>query len=130
MIKRHFTRVEYHVAATISGAGSSFSSMVENLSLKGVLLRTDQRLPLGQPVDITISLLNSTPPVELHLKAVVVRSTEGELGCRFDKVDVDSFTHLRNIISYTKGDGDAVMDEFIEFVEENAHADEGTGRGN
>ena len=56
----------------------------------------------------------------------MVRVEPDGLGFQFAKIDVDSFTHLRSIIAYQKGDGDAIMEEFIDYVEENIHKNSAT----
>ena len=121
MEQRHFSRVEYHVHAVITCDGETIQADVENLSLKGMLVRSDRQLPQGKKADITISLSDVSPLVVIQLKGEVVRSQEGELGFNFERIELDSFIHLRNIVSICKGDADSVMDEFIDFVA-NAHA--------
>jgi len=119
MEKRHFSRVEYHVHAVISCDGETIQADVENLSLKGMLVHSDRQLPLGRMADITISLSDVSPPIVIRLKGEVVRSQNWELGFNFERIELDSFMHLRNIVAICKGDADSVMDEFIDFV---AHA--------
>jgi hypothetical protein len=129
MEKRHFSRVDYHIHAVISCDGEIIQADVENLSLKGMLVRSERMLPVGKQAGITIVLANSTPPVEIHLNGLVVRAQEGELGFTFDRIELDSFVHLRNIVSICTGDADSVMDEFIDFVGANAHGDDRKGKG-
>ncbi|HZV81932.1 MAG TPA: PilZ domain-containing protein [Geobacteraceae bacterium] len=129
MEQRHFSRVVYHMHAVITCNGDSFSADVENLSLHGMLVRSERVLSCGKQVEITISLVDAVPPVEIHLNGVVVRSQEGELGFRFERIELDSFVHLRNIVSIAKGDADRVMDEFIDFVGANVHAADDRKKG-
>jgi hypothetical protein len=129
MEKRHFSRVDYHIHAVITCDGETFQSEVENLSLKGMLVRSERVLPQGKPVAITITLSSVTPPVEIHLNGLVVRAQGGELGFAFDRIELDSFVHLRNIVAICKGDADSVMDEFIEFVGTNAHTADPGNKG-
>jgi hypothetical protein len=129
MEKRHFSRVEYHIHAVITCDGETIQAEVENLSLKGMLVRSDRVLPEGKPVAITITLSSVTPPVEIHLNGLVVRAHGGELGFAFDRIELDSFMHLRNIVAICTGDADSVMDEFIEFVGTKSHAAEKPDKG-
>jgi len=122
MEKRHFSRVDYHVHAVIVCDGETIQAEVENLSLKGVLVRSDSILPMGKEAEISITLSNVSPPVKINLVGQVVRAQEGELGFSFNRIELESFIHLRNIVSICKGDADSVMDEFIDFVGSNAHA--------
>ena len=129
MEQRHFSRVDYHVHAVITCNGDSFPADVENLSLHGMLVKSERVLPVGSKVEITISLADADPTVEIHLNGIVVRSQEGELGFKFERIELDSFVHLRNIVSIAKGDADSVMDEFIDFVGSNVHAADDREKG-
>ncbi len=117
MEKRRFSRVDFTVKALVAAGDTAFRGEVDNLSLHGIFIKTDQRLPLGTEVDITIGLAEVEPEIVIHVQATVARHTEEGIGFEFGKIDVDSFTHLRSIISYRKGDADVVMDEFINYVE-------------
>ena len=119
MEKRRFTRVDFTINALVQYGEHSFRGEVENVSLHGILIRTDQPMPLGTRADITICLSEMEPQILIQLSAVAVRTTENGIAFQFDRIDIDSFTHLRSIISYQKGDADAVMDEFSDFVEQN-----------
>lgn len=129
MEKRHFSRVDYHIHAVISCEGETIQADVENLSLKGMLVRSDRMLPHGKKAEITISLSSVSPAVEIHLNGLVVRSQDGELGFSFERIELDSFVHLRNIVALCKGDADSVMDEFIDFVGANVHGSDQRGKG-
>lgn len=123
MEKRRFSRVDFTVKALVAAGDTAFRGEVDNLSLHGMFIKTDQRLPLGAAAEITIGLAEVQPEIVIHVSATVARETPEGLGFEFGKIDVDSFTHLRSIISYQKGDADAVMDEFINYVE-HKYADE------
>lgn len=124
--QRRFTRVDFTVNALVKGEGTAFRGEVANLSLHGIFIKIDQHLPIGSPAEITICLTEVQPEVVIHVNAAVVRVEPDGLGFQFAKIDVDSFTHLRSIIAYQKGDGDAIMEEFIDYVEENIHKNSAT----
>ncbi len=123
MEKRQFSRVDFTVKALVAAGTTAFRGEVDNLSLHGIFIKTDQRLPLGTESVITIGLADVEPEIVIHVTATVARHTPEGIGFEFGKIDVDSFTHLRSIISYRKGDADIVMDEFINYVERK-YADE------
>lgn len=126
--QRRFTRVDFTVNALIKGEDAVFRGEVANLSLHGIFIKTDQFLPVGSLVEITICLTEVQPEVVIHVNAVIVRSDARGIAFQFAKIDVDSFTHLRSIIAYQKGDGDAIMEEFIDYVEENIHKNDHTSQ--
>jgi hypothetical protein len=118
MEKRRFTRVDFVINALVKYDATAFRGEVENLSLHGIFIKTDQRMPLDTTADITICLAELEPEILINLSAKAVRIDDGGIGFKFDRIDVDSFTHLRSIISYRKGDADSVMNEFTDFLEQ------------
>lgn len=124
MEKRHFSRVDYHVHAEVTIDGATFPVDVENLSLRGMLARSERELPYGSLAGITISLPDVSPPIKIHLDAKVVRREGDEVGFAFERIELESFTHLRNIVSIYRGDADSVMDELAHFVEDKVHEED------
>jgi hypothetical protein len=114
--KRNFSRVDFKVSALLQAEGEVLKGEVKDLSLHGLYLATDQLLPIGTPVEITIYLSATDEPVVINVSGTVARLMPGGIGCSFDKMDVDSFAHLRSVISYQSGDESKVMAEFAEFV--------------
>jgi hypothetical protein len=114
--KRNFSRVDFKVSALLQAEGEVLKGEVKDLSLHGLYLATDQLLPIGTPVEITIYLSATDEPVVINVSGTVARLMPGGVGCSFDKMDVDSFAHLRSVISYQSGDESKVMAEFAEFV--------------
>lgn len=85
----------------IDAEGSS-----KDLSMKGVFITTDKHLPLGTACDVKILLSGGIKDLELTMEATVARVEPTGIGLAFDSIDLDSFTHLKNIVLYNS-DGDA-----------------------
>lgn len=111
MTTRQFSRIRFHVDAVITAGDRKFSGAVENLSMNGMFLVTDERLMGGEPVDITITLTGSTPPISVSFSGHASRITEDGIGFQFEKIDLDSYSHLKNIITYNSEDAEAIIDE-------------------
>jgi len=118
MSTRKFSRVEFNVMATVSTGGRSFQGKVSNLSMNGLLLDTDEKLQMGEVVDITISLPGTEPEITVAFTGRVCRITDSDIAFRFQMIDLDSYTHLRNIISYNMADAEKVMDEIFSDIDE------------
>jgi len=118
MSTRKFSRVEFNVMATVSTGGRSFQGKVSNLSMNGLLLDTDEKLQMGEVVDITISLPGTEPEIAVAFTGRVCRITDSDIAFRFQMIDLDSYTHLRNIISYNMADAEKVMDEIFSDIDE------------
>lgn len=118
MSMRKFSRVPFHVVATVTAGSRSFQGEVENLSMNGLLVRTAERLQEGDEVEIVIALSGTDPEVRVTFNGRVARLTDAGIGFHFEKVDLDSYTHLRNIIAYNMADPDKVMEEIFSNIEE------------
>ncbi len=118
MSTRKFSRVPFHVTATATVGGRSFQGKVSNLSMNGLFLETTERLPEGEAADLVISLEGTEPEIAVAFLGRVCRITEDGIGFHFEKIDLDSYTHLRNIIAYNMADAEKVMDEIFTNIEE------------
>lgn len=111
--RRRFTRVHFHVLAEICYQQVLLSGQVSDLSLKGLFVHTDQSIPLGEVVDVKIRMPLTNPPLEFRLRAEAVRVVAEGIGLRIVEADVQSFTHLRNIVAMQANDPDQVLDELL-----------------
>lgn len=118
MSTRKFSRVEFHVMATVSTRERSFRGKVSNLSMAGILLDTEEKLQMGEVVDIAITLPGTEPEISVAFTGKVCRITDSDIAFRFQMIDLDSYTHLRNIISYNMADAGKVMDEIFADIDE------------
>ena len=115
MDKRKLSRIDFYVEAVFSYQGLEHKARVKNLSLKGALIETNEKLDIGinEKLDIVLSVKGLSSTLEIHAKGIVVRKEEASFGLKLENMDLDSFIHLRNIIAYNSGDYDKIMEEFI-----------------
>lgn len=118
MSTRKFSRVRFNVAATIKSEDRQFQGAVENLSMTGMFLVTNEQLKDGDLVDITIVLTGTLPEISVDFKGIVTRIAENGIGFTFDKIDLDSYMHLKNIIAYNIDDAEKVMEEISHSIDE------------
>jgi hypothetical protein len=118
MRTRKFSRVHFNVGATIRIADRQFQGAVENLSMTGMFLVTSEQLAEGDLVDITIVLSGILPEISVGFNGIVTRVTADGVGFTFDKMDLDSYMHLKNIIAYNIDDVDKVMEEIGHAIDE------------
>jgi len=113
--KRDTTRVEFHTRAELEIDGQGLSGTVEDLSLKGLFLKTEasqRSIQIGQKVKVTIRFSGTTSNLSIDVQGKVVRLTQEGLGIEFTDMEFDSFVYLRNVVAYNAGDEDVIMDEF------------------
>ena len=118
MSTRKFSRVQFNVEATVRIADRKFQGAVENLSMAGMFLVTSERLAEGDMVDITIILSGNLPEITVDFNGIVTRITEDGVGFTFDKMDIDSYMHLKNIVAYNIDDAEKVMEEIGHSIDE------------
>ncbi len=110
--RRDNVRVSFHATVDLDFAGHRYSDCeTENLSTKGVLVLGITDRAEGDPCDIILHLTGTRDDISLTMQGEVVRLEEEGIGIRFVEIDLDSYTHLRNIIYYNADDPDA-LDEF------------------
>lgn len=115
---RRFSRVPFRIEAEVQSDHGIFYGDVRNLSIKGAFITAPESHPLGERVDIKMYLAHDEPVVMIEALGEVVRTDSEGIGVRFTKVDLASFTHLRNVVALNSGDGDAVMDELLHYSDE------------
>ncbi|MBJ6726936.1 PilZ domain-containing protein [Geomesophilobacter sediminis] len=113
--KRDFSRVSFKVSALLQADGVTLKGEVKDISMHGIFVQTEEKLPVGTPVEITI-YLSAADPIVINVSGSVARCEETGLGCIFEKMDIDSFAHLRSVISYQMGDVTQVLTEFADYV--------------
>ncbi|HCE69522.1 MAG: pilus assembly protein PilZ [Geobacteraceae bacterium GWC2_55_20] len=118
MSTRKFSRVFFNVEATIRSAERRFQGVVENLSMTGMFLVTGERLAEGEEVEISIVLTGSLPEIKINFSGKVARIVENGMAFVFDKIDLDSYMHLKNIVAYNIDDSDKVMEEICHSIDE------------
>ena len=79
--------------------------------MKGMLIKTEERLPKDSVCHISIFLAEGE--VEIEVEGVVVNHYPEGLAFQFSKIlGVDSFEHLRNLVLYNASDTEQVETEF------------------
>jgi len=114
---RKFSRVRFRVEATITIGERQFQGEVGNLSMTGMFLVTDERLADGEAVEIKIVLTGVVPLVSVDFSGRVSRTSGNGIGFVFEKIDLDSYMHLKNIVSYNSADAEKVMEEIRHAID-------------
>lgn len=123
MCTRKFSRVTFQVDATVTAAEHHFQGEVENLSMKGMFIVTGEQLQPGEPVNISIILSGVEPEINVKVTGKVSRVVDNGIGFTFEKTDLESYTHLKNIIAYNIDDADRVMEEIHHAIDESIAAE-------
>jgi hypothetical protein len=117
MEKRKNKRVPFHAEAMVKNKDIMINGKIVNLSMRGMFLNTDGRLPNDDQVKITILLTGSSSQLSIDLMGRVSRQTDIGIAIVFKEMDLDSFIHLRNVVAYNSTDADEIMDEYLRSIE-------------
>jgi len=107
--RRRRTRVAVNFTATFrTERGKEIAMETHNISMNGMLVKSDRALEPGTKGDVILRL---SPAVEIKIKGKVVRTTGDELAIGFLAIDEDGFPHLKRMVALNKGDADLIDEE-------------------
>jgi hypothetical protein len=110
--RRKNTRVSFEALIDLSCGEKFFPQCAtKNLSTKGVLIAGITGLELQDECDI-ILYLSGGSDITLTMKGVIRRITDAGVGIHFTETDLDSFTHLKNIIYYNSENPDIINETY------------------
>lgn len=93
MNARQHDRVDCRALALVKAGNVTIRGEVENLSLKGLFVKTCSTIPLDESVDVTIYFLGDSARLSFSLEGKVVRVTDEGIGLSFRRIDVNSLIH-------------------------------------
>jgi hypothetical protein len=89
-----------NIAIIVGGEKMNLLGSSRDLSLKGIFVNTQNKIPIGTNCSVEVSLSGSINKIVLKMKATIVRETDRGIGIAFDSMDVDTYTHLKNVVQY------------------------------
>ncbi len=101
--RRRFQRVEFACSVILSDDSAQWSCDLLDVSLKGALLSRKDELNAseGDRFALELKLRDDT---SIMMDIVIVHMGQERIGCHWEVIDVDSFTHLKRLIEYNTGD--------------------------
>ena len=108
-----FTRVNYSVKASVRYGIEVVDCNSDNLSLRGMYLKTDYDIPLNVPLNVTVYHTNQ---ISLKVNAKAVRKEANGFGLQITSLNVNSFVQLRNLVTDHCSDKGAVMQETFKML--------------
>ncbi|MGD8112012.1 PilZ domain-containing protein [Vibrio sp. TRT 21S02] len=113
--RRRFSRIIYQAQATLQQNGTTISAEVNDLSLHGLLLKSEQadKLTPNQTVDVEFSLPDSD--VVIQLVGNLISGSNGILRMSIDHIDINSIGHLKRLVELNVGD-DSLLHRELEHL--------------
>lgn len=115
--KREFTRCKVCLGVeVVLSTGVRVEGKTEDISMSGLLLRTERGLPIGTEVKIHLFLRSGAERADsLNLMGTVVRIDEKGVAIQFDEMDCEAFEHLKRLLTYNiekDRDAEKLSEEF------------------
>lgn len=109
--RRHFSRVDFrHQLTFVSTEGTEYAGAFDDISLKGLLFWSN---PLPEKGETLFGFLY-LGDVQVYLAGTVIHShPDRGAAVLFQGLDVDSFSHLRRLVSLNMGDSETIDKEFF-----------------
>ena len=108
--RRHYTRVSFSTRIIVIYNDNDHEVDVTgsstNLSIKGLFVKTQKKVSPGMECKVKIILSGGIDAPELLIHARVARVEENGMGIVFDAMDLETYTHLKNIVQYNSADSD------------------------
>jgi hypothetical protein len=111
---REFTRVAIGKRVELrSGEQIISSASIASLSLGGLMVRSEQQLPVAARCEITIYLVEGEARLQIHARGSVVRADRWGMALKFSKVlGLDSLEGLHGLVLDNTSERDRVEREF------------------
>jgi hypothetical protein len=103
--RRKRTRIPIRFEVRVIVDGQDYSAQTKNLSLKGILLITEQ---LFNPEQLCQVILTLSSEIVITIAGKIIRSDSEATAIDFVGMDEDSFFHLRRIVEYNAADVEQV----------------------
>jgi len=113
--KRDFSRVPVEFAVTVeAGEGRIIESDAsKDVSMRGLFVVTDDRLPSGEACSVTIHLGESH---RIGLSGHVRRTTAEGFAVEFSSIPIEDYEHLRNLVLYNSEQAERIEAELDEHL--------------
>lgn len=114
--RRQYSRVSFQTEARlILDVGPDLAVHVEDLSLKGALVRLDnpEYIHLGSHGRLVVALDNDEATIQMAVTVVHRQQAHIGLACR--EIDLESVTHLRRLVAFNLGSEQLLERELSHF---------------
>jgi hypothetical protein len=100
--RREKIRVHYQTKIIVEAdtATIQLDGSTRDLSLGGVFVNTDKKLALDTRCKVKVLLSGLNFPLFIEIDGRIVRTDESGIAIVFESMDLDSYTHLKNIVRY------------------------------
>jgi hypothetical protein len=118
MEKRRFSRVGLAEKSIVEYNGRSFEADLEDISLKGALLRFPEEASCKLDDKLDISFLLGGSDIPMRFSAAVVHVRNDMVGVKFVETSLETMIHLRGLMEARTLDPDRIKNELAFLVDD------------
>ena len=101
-LNRKYQRIGLACRSNVTMDNYCFSAVTEDLSLNGLSILTDQRIPVGKKASISLDLPTVSMSSPITISGVVARNKADGLAFEFTSLNHETFALLRSVINRKK----------------------------
>ncbi len=111
--RRDFSRVPVEFPVTVDAGDGRIIEGDESrdVSMRGLFVVTDERLPLGQACRVTIHLDGPGGEHGIGVAARVTRDTAEGFAVEFSEIPIEDYEHLRKLVLYNSEQANRIEEE-------------------
>jgi hypothetical protein len=116
--RRQFWRAAFQSTVEVIAAAGNQPATLVDISLRGALVQVTPggRVEIGDACQIRLNLADNA---SIIMHAVVAHIQGGRVGLRCECIDLDSMTHLRQLVALNAGDTRLLEREFAALLIDN-----------
>ena len=114
--RRRFTRAPFSSETIITARDIRVRGMLENLSLKGAMVKVSEKFPIGLAVEVEIFLAEPASDLSVVIGGTVARHAPDGVAIEFSGMYLDGYERLRDVVANSLGDRRKVVEEFLEYM--------------
>lgn len=116
MDRREYSRAIFRSYAELTAADLAAAGDVTDLSMNGMFVATDRAIPAGADVTAEIRLTGANSKLSIRCRGRVARCGDSGVAVTFEDMDLDSFVHLKHLVSYASGDPQRVARDYESYA--------------
>ena len=112
--KRHYRRIPFIAEVIMSQNGLKWSSVLLDISLKGMLVDSPSDIKPDLSSAYSIELVLGED-VSINMEAKITHVNEDHWGMQWENIDLDGLSHLRRLLELNLSDAEEMHREIAEL---------------
>ena len=107
---REYSRSPIHARTEVRlGNGITVEGKAVDVSLRGLMFVSENRLPIGKPVRVVLILDGDAEPRHINVGGQIARLHDQGVAVQFTDIDLDNTQYLRDVITFNVPERDRVL---------------------